>query len=282
MCNTIGLMAQARRSLGQPQQLVLTLFGAYARPRDRQVWSGGLVRVLGELGVSPGAARVTLTRLAARGMLTRSKAGRLVHYAITSRTAAILAEGDERIFTFGRAPEDGDVWTVLWHTIPEDRRLDRNQLVRRLRFLGFGPVQDGAWIAPRDHEHEVVGLVTEMGLREHASVLVGRPSAALDPHVLVTRAWDLDDLATRYDAFVADFAPLADPAARERLSDRDALRRRTQLVHTYRQFPAADPELPASLVDPPPQRAPAIELFRDVYAALGPPAQRYFDQVSTP
>jgi phenylacetic acid degradation operon negative regulatory protein len=275
-------MAQDLRSRGQPQQLVLTLFGAYVRPRDRQIWSGGLVRLLGEFGVSPGAARVTLTRLAARGLLTRRKAGRLVHYSITPRTAVILAEGDERIFSFGRACGDGDVWTVLWHTIPDDRRLDRNQLVRRLRFLGFGPVQDGAWIAPRDHEDEVVSLVAELGLREHASVLVGRPSAALDPHVLVTRAWDLDDLNTRYKSFVDEFGALADPAARDRLSDRDALRRRTQIVHSFRQFPAADPELPTGLVEAPPQRALAIDLFHDVYAALGPAAQRYFDQVTMP
>lgn len=275
-------MAQDLPGRGQPQQLMLTLFGAYVRPRDRQIWSGGLVRLLGEFGISPGAARVTLTRLAARGLLTRSKAGRLVHYAISPRTAAILAEGDERIFTFGRTTGEGDVWTVLWHTIPDDRRLDRTQLVRRLRFLGFGPVQDGAWIAPRDHEDEVVALVTELGLSEHASVLVGRPSAALDPHVLVTRAWDLDDLNTRYKSFVDDFGALADPAARDLLSDRDALRRHTQLVHSFRQFPAVDPELPAGLVDPPAQRARAIDLFLDVYAALGPSAQQYFDQVTTP
>lgn len=275
-------MAQASDAKGQPQQLVLTMFGAYVRPRHRQVWSGGLVRLLGELGISPGAARVTLTRLTARGLLTRSKDGRLVHYAITARTAAILTEGDERIFTFGRTPGDGDVWTVLWHAVPEDRRLDRTELVRRLRFLGFGPVQDGAWIAPHDHEDEVVALVTDLGLREHASVMVGRPSAALDPHLLVTRAWDLDGLASRYDAFVDEFGPLADPAVRDALSDREALRRRTRIVHAYRRFPAMDPELPAGLVDPPPLRARAIELFHDVYAALGPPAQRYFDQVTTP
>lgn len=282
MCNTIVHMAQASGTKGQPQQLVLTLFGAHVRPRERQVWAGGLVRLLGELGISPGAARVTLTRLAARGMLTRTKAGRLVHYAVTPRTAAILTEGDERIFTFGRTPDDGDVWTVLWHTVPEDRRLDRTELVRRLRFLGFGPVHDGAWLAPRDHEDEVVGLVTELGLREHASVLVGRPSPALDPSVLVTRAWDLDTLASRYEAFVAEFGHLADPAARDALSECEALGRRTELVHQFRRFPAIDPELPAGLVDPPPLRSRAIDLFHDVYAALDPPAQRYFDQVTTP
>src|SRR5918996_6291016 len=141
MCNTIGRMAQVAVAVrGQPQELVLTFFGAYVHPRDRAVWSGGLVTLLGEFGISPGAARVALTRLAARGMLDRAKAGRLVHYSITPRTAAILAEGDARIFSFGLASDNGDVWTVLWHAIPEDRRLDRARLTRRLRFLGFGAV----------------------------------------------------------------------------------------------------------------------------------------------
>jgi phenylacetic acid degradation operon negative regulatory protein len=267
---------------GQPQELVLTLFGAYVHPRARSVWSGGLVALLGEFGISPGAARVALTRLAARGMLDRAKAGRLVHYSITPRTAAILAEGDARIFSFGLASDNGDVWTVLWHAIPEDRRLDRARLTRRLRFLGFGAVQDGAWIAPRDHEHEVAGLLTELNLRDHASVLVGRPSAALDPHRLVARAWDLDGLTARYDEFVAQYGHLDDPSARRQLSDRQALQVHAQMVHTFRQFPSMDPELPTKLVPPPASRARAIALFHEIYAALAPSAQQYFDQVTAP
>ncbi|HEX6337773.1 MAG TPA: PaaX family transcriptional regulator C-terminal domain-containing protein [Jiangellaceae bacterium] len=266
---------------GQPQELVLTLFGAYVQPRNRAVWSGGLVALLGEFGISPGAARVALTRLAARGMLGRAKAGRLVSYSITPRTAAILAEGDDRIFSLGQAQDDGDVWTVLWHTVPEDRRLDRSRLTRRLRFLGFGAIQDGAWIAPRDHEKELANLLAELGLLDHASVFVGRPSAALDPHRLVTRAWDLDGLAARYDEFVAQYGRF-DAAARGRLTGRQALQLHAQIVHTFRQFPSLDPELPTDLVPPPPSRSRAIALFHDLYAALGPSAQQYFEQVTSP
>jgi phenylacetic acid degradation operon negative regulatory protein len=282
MCNTIGRMAQVAMGVrGQPQELVLTLFGAYVHPRDRSVWSGGLVALLGEFGVSPGAARVALTRLAARGMLARAKAGRLVHYTITPRAAAILTEGDARIFSFGKASDNGEVWTVLWHAIPANRRLDRARLTRRLRFLGFGAVQDGAWIAPRDHEDEVAGLLTDLGLRDHASVLVGRPSAALAPNRLVARAWDLDGLTARYEAFVSEYGRLDDAAARRRLSDREALQVHAQLVHTFRQFPSMDPELPAKLVPPPASRAHAIALFHDIHAALAPSAQQYFDRVTS-
>src|SRR5918996_4936871 len=110
MCNTIGRMAQVAVAVrGQPQELVLTFFGAYVHPRDRAVWSGGLVALLGDFGISPGAARVALTRLAARGRLDRTKAGRLVHYSATPPTAAVLAEGDARIFSLGQAGDNGGV-----------------------------------------------------------------------------------------------------------------------------------------------------------------------------
>jgi len=114
----------------------MTLLGAHVYPRDRQVWSGGLVTLLSGFGFSAGAARVALNRLAARDMLTRVKNGRLVHYTLTPHSVAVLTEGDGRIFSLGLEPRRDDVWTVLWHTIPEDRRLERARLVRRLRFLG--------------------------------------------------------------------------------------------------------------------------------------------------
>jgi len=266
----------------QPQELVLTLLGAYLRPRDRTVWSGGLVRLMTDFRVKPGTTRVALTRLTARNMLSSSRSGRLANYTITARATAILNEGDSRIFSFGQATDGGEVWTVLWHAIPESRKLDRTRLTRRLRFLGFGPVHDGAWLAPRDHEHELVRLITELELRDHTSVLVGRPSAALDSFALVRRAWDLDDLAARYDAFVGEFGHLEDTSVLQSLSGQDAFTAHTTLIHQFRQFPAIDPELPPDLVPPPPLRGRAIELFHNVYAALGPPAQRYFDQVTTP
>src|SRR5262245_30109421 len=106
-----------------PQDLVMTLLGAYVNPRRRRkVWSGGLVRLLEEFGFSAGAARVALNRLVARDLLEPAKRGRLVHYRLTPRTVAVLAEGDHRIFNLGRSPRRGTKWTVLCHGIPEDRR----------------------------------------------------------------------------------------------------------------------------------------------------------------
>src|ERR671935_33975 len=94
-----------------PQDLVMTLLGAHANPRRRRwIWSGGLVTLLEEFGFSTGAARVALNRLVARDLLAPAKKGRLVHYTLTPRTIAVLAEGDRRIFTLGRAPRGRVKW----------------------------------------------------------------------------------------------------------------------------------------------------------------------------
>ena len=255
-----------------PQDLVLTLLGANLEPRDgSEVWSGGLVRLLGEFGFSAGAARVALNRLVARDLLARTRDGRHVHYALTPRTVSVLTEGDRRIFTLGRASRLETTWTVLWHSIPEERRVARTRLVRRLRFLGFGPVQDGTWLAPHDREQEVAKLLAEHEVTEYAGVLLGRPATSVDFAVFVTRVWDLAELAARYESFVECHRRCA---VRD---DREALLLRTRLVHTFREFPFLDPELPEDLVPPPRHRAEALALFHDLYPALAEGARGYFD-----
>src|SRR5262245_53753682 len=99
----------------QTQELVVTFLGAYVIPRDRRVWSGSLVALLGEFGISIAAARVALVRLVNRGLLEREREGRLVYYRSSPRTRALLEEGDRRIFTLGRRSDPVETWTVLWH-----------------------------------------------------------------------------------------------------------------------------------------------------------------------
>ena len=256
-----------------PQELVTTLAGAYIQPREtRQVWSGGLVALLGEFGFSPGAARIALARMVHADLLRPAKHGRLVHYTLTPRMVAILADGDRRIFSIGTPKPPADQWTVLWQAIPDEARAARERLVRRLRFLGFGSLQDGTWIAPHDRENAALALLDELGVRRYAGLLLGRP-ALVDG--LIDRIWDLDALARRYQAFVEQFASAPAP------TDRDAWQLRTRLVHAFREFAVIDPELPEDLVPAPHGRAAAIDLFHSRYPALAPSAQRYFDEVIT-
>lgn len=265
----------------RPQSLVITLLGSYVHPEDRPVWSGGLVELLGEFGFSAGAARVALARLTRRDLLARVRDGRLVHYRLTGRAAALLEEGDRRIFSLGmdvRAPE---AWTILWHAIPEELRLERGRLARRLRFLGFGLVQDGVWVSPHDRGPEVVALLEELGLTDHAAVLSGCPATGSDFAAFAARAWDVEELTKRYRAFVTAFARYA-PSERNGLGDREAFLVRTRLMHAFRQFPFLDPGLPEDLVSTRGQRARAVDLFHDLYRALAESAHRHFDAMTAP
>jgi phenylacetic acid degradation operon negative regulatory protein len=257
----------------QPQDLVVTLLGLHARS-GQPLWSGGMVTLLGEFGFSEGAARVALTRLVRRGFLERSRAGRLVFYRLTERAEHVLAEGDRRIFGLGHPRAAGDGWTILWHQLPEARRLEHSRLARRLRFLGFGPVQDGVWVSPHDHVADVAALLEDLGVSECATVFIAAPGS--DVSALVERAWDLSGLADRYEAFRAEFGPFAGG----RLRDFEAFMVRTRAVHAWRGFPALDPELPEELAPIGDARARALAIFEALVEGLREPAQRYFDSVA--
>lgn len=270
------LMAVTRGTEGvQPQDLVLTIFGAHVR-RGEMVWSGGMVEILESLGFTTGSARAALARLVNRDLLARTREGRRAFYSATHRADVLLSQGDRRIFSFGRTSPGVQSWTVLWHAIPEAQRVARSRFASQLRFLGFGSVQDATWVAARDREQEVLALLRQLGIESYASVMVGRMSAELPPAALVAEAWDLDDALARYQAFLGEFGDLRTARVRRRLSESEAFRSRTLLLHRFRAFPFVDPELAADVDPLHDLRAEVVACFDEVYAGLEEPATRYF------
>ena len=239
-----------------------------------------MVELLGEFGFSTEAARAALSRLVTRGLLERQREGRLVFYVLSPRAHELLAEGDRRIFTFGRGAPAADAWTVVWHTIPEDRRVERAQLAMRLRFLGFGSVQDATWVAASDREQEVRAILRALDVEAHASMFLGRVARGTERALLVSDAWDLADLERRYTSFSAEYGEYLDRARRESLDPRAAFTLRTRMLHTFRSFPTGDPELPEALVPGARARATAVATFDAIYEALAEPAGLHFAEVA--
>lgn len=264
----------------QPQELVLTLAGAYMRHDQRPVWSGGLVQLLGDFGFTPGSARVSLARLVKRRLFERSRAGRLVFYSPTARTNALLAEGDRRIFELSEPAPDGGPWTFVWYSLPDQLRFARHRLSRRLRFLGFGPIEDSNWVCPRDETQDVRAILTELGVGDRAAVFLGHPQRGHGLRQLVSTAWDLDDLAERYERFAAAFAPYAEQV--DELDGAEAFVIRTLAMDSYRRFPFLDPGLPEELLPLDWRRDEATRAFRRVWDGLEDRAQLHFERTARP
>ena len=78
--------------------------------------------------------------------------------------------------------------TVLWHAIPETQRVQRARFASRLRFLGFGPVQDATWVAARDREQEVRQLLRQFEIERTRRSWSGTCLTAFPPVALMAQA----------------------------------------------------------------------------------------------
>jgi phenylacetic acid degradation operon negative regulatory protein len=270
-----GQTSRELAAMARPQDLLVTILGDYHLGEKRTLWSAALVRLLGDLGFSPAAARMALSRLGATGLITRTRQGRTTHYRLTDHGRRVLEEGQRRIFNFGLQDEWDGTWTMLSYSIPEELRAVRQGLRKRLRFLGFTLLPQGLWLAPRDRVADVEDLLNELEVRAHAQLFLGSPVEVEEVAELIRASWQLDRIDGLYDDFLKDYGAYAPDRARGGLSERKAFVLRTRLMQAYRQFPLRDPELPDELVRRPDRRTQAIALFHALWRDLAAPAERH-------
>jgi phenylacetic acid degradation operon negative regulatory protein len=259
------------RGAGQrPPRLLLTLLGDYWWQRAESLPSAALVALLAEFGVSDSAARAALSRLTRNGLLVTSRSGRRTFVRLSERAAVILDEGARHIFSFGlpSQPWDG-MWSLVAFSIPEHNRTVRDVLRKQLRWLGFAPLYDGLWLAPHDQVTELARLLSELGIST-ATAFRATAVPGTGPDGLPQRAWDLDELHARYDAFIVNAEDLRKRALAGRMSPAEALVARTRVMDEWRAFPGMDPDLPSELLPGAWPRAEARCLFIATYDLLGP------------
>jgi phenylacetic acid degradation operon negative regulatory protein len=261
-----------------PQHLIITLLGDYWSGRKEHLPSAALVALANEFEITSTSARAALSRLARRNLLDSSRDGRRTFYGLTARAERVLNEGFARIVQFGLddRPWDGS-WSVVIFSVPEDQRDVRHVLRTRLRWLGFAPLYDGAWVSPRANGDDTRALLEELGVAS-ATVFVGHVEHAInggDP----LSAWDLDELRASYEEFVGEFRPLLDRVDEGDVGAAEAMVARTRVMDVWRQFPNLDPELPEDVLPSGWPRRDAQAIFARVYDALGPLAEMRFQQI---
>lgn len=259
----------------RPQSLMLTFFGIHVLGHDLAVSSGSVIDALGRVGVTEEAVRSTLTRMVGRGLLERHRQGRKMYFAITPRAVSVLQDGHDRVWRRGAANLDWDgQWTLVGFSLPEAWRRERHDLRSRLTWGGFGPLQNGLWVAPGSVD--VAALLSELGLDAHLRVFRGTVLKPTEVPAILQTAFDTAAIAAEYQAFLQRWsqpgAGGADPLGSQLLLHTDWL----ELVRS-------DPHLPAEHL---PADWPAIraeELFhalaREWEGAARAEAERTLDTV---
>ena len=232
------------------------------------------VEALAPLGIGEAAIRQTLYRMEKSGALETRRAGRVKLYAPSAPTRAVIETGRARILGGEELAWDGR-WTVVHFRFPADEAQLRDRLREVLMVEGFGALEPGLYLHPRDRVERVAAAAREAGAQERLLIVRGERRHGGDDRRLVHELWDLAGIRARYLAFLRRFEDV-DAAG---LSDLEAFAVRFATVFEFFRITWDDPELPPELLpdDWPATRARVRAAA--LYRALEPAAVRYADAV---
>ncbi len=269
--------------MSHSQDMVFNLYGDYIRHRTGEAWTGSLIELLGLLGLSGQAVRSTLSRMSRKGWLKSRKASRYSYYSLTPKCRTLLEEGAKRIFQPRRDPWDGR-WHLLIYSIPESKRHLRRRLRKRLQWLGFGALNYGTWISPRNLRDSVKQVVNAFKIRRYVEVFTAEHRDFSDDAEIVARCWDLEGLSEYYATLIERYDPLY-REHKERIEAGDHLEgkacfiQRSKLIHEYRSSPYVDPNLPLELLPDDWVGESATRLFQHYQELLTDPAEAFVDTI---
>jgi phenylacetic acid degradation operon negative regulatory protein len=202
----------------------------------------GLAEALERADVPPGSSRAAVSRLVDHDMLRSWTVDGRRFVAPTAGALAVFAQVERSTRASFDPPFDG-TWTVAVLTVPESRRRSREALRVRLRFLGFGLLDQGVWIAPgrpgvAEMLHDVADDVVVM-----EAVFPAEQALEARLHA----AFSLDELRAEHDQFLARWGSRTRPIS-------DVLGAWLQLSVEWTRLAGLDPRLP---LDHLPRRWPA-------------------------
>ncbi len=270
------------------RNLIVTIYGLYARSDGGWLSIASLIRLLADLGVDEPAVRSAISRLKRRGILLARRQDGSAGYQLSAEALAILREGDARIFRRHRATL-ADGWLLAVFSVPEAERQRRHVLRSELAGLGFGMVAPGVWIVPAHPQDATAETLRRLGLDAYADLFHADHLAFGDPAAKIRRWWDLDELERRYQAFIQAHEPAlrrweagsvgGRDGAVVSAGGREAFADYVRVLTDWRRLPYSDPGLPAELLPPDWIGLRAAEAFFTLRSLLEEPARAYVRQV---
>lgn len=261
------------------QQLIVTIFGLYAREVGDSLPVSLLVRLMGELGVEAAGVRSSVSRLKRRGVLESIKSDGVASYGIVPERIDMFTEGDTRIFSPSRSSMD-DTWLLVVFSIPETMRAQRHVLRSELTQMGFGSVTSGVWIAPERIWARAKKQLDRLGLTPFIDFFNADHLAPAELAQKVSAWWDLDALDEMYTEFIAKYEGLkvkwdaleGDPSKE---NSHDAFAEYCPMMTEWRRLPYKDPGLPLEILPSNWKGVVAEKLFGDLHRVLRYPARDY-------
>lgn len=230
---------------------------------DGSVHGSELHSVAAACGVTDESVRSCMRRLVGEGLFAREGEGRTSVYRAGPAARSLLDVTHQRHLLAYAQDAAGRGWDRRWRlvtfAIPESRRSARDAFRDHVLALGGTALQPGVYLSPHPWESEVVAGADRLDLSEHVSthstddLVVG---GERDPRHLASMLWPLDDLAARYESFIATYGDV--PAELERmrrdgrrLSEADFLPGVLHLAVRFNDCFASDPLLPPELLPRP-------------------------------
>lgn len=262
----------------KPRSLVFDLFGDYLRYRDGVVRLRGLIALMDCFDVPESTVRVVAARMRKEGWLDARRDGRETVYSLTDAAWRLLDDGRARIFHRASGPWDG-YWHMVIYSVPETDRALREQLRKRLSWLGFGMLSSSVWISPHNRIAEVrASFAEQTSIRLDA--LRARSEGATADRDMATRSWDLAALNKDYGELLDRYRPRLAVYRTGEPRGREALVERMRLTHDYRLFPFRDPDLPPELLPEDWTGRLAHGVFQEAHGLLRAEAEAYVDQLT--
>jgi phenylacetic acid degradation operon negative regulatory protein len=259
------------------RSLVFDLFGDFVRYRGGEIRLRGLIALMACFDVPEPTVRVIVARLRKEGWLQASRDGRESVYALTDAAWKLLDEGRSRIFHRAAGPWDGQ-WHMVIYSVPETERALRDQLRKKLSWLGFGPVAASVWLSPHDRCSQVRdAFENEPAIR--LDVFRSRSAGNESDRDIAARCWDLATLDRDYADFMERYRGRLAGYRSGEVRGENALVERMHLIHDYRKFPFRDPDLPPELVASGWPGRRAHEMFLEAHGLLRGPAEAFVDEL---
>lgn len=230
---------------------------------DGTIHGSELYPVAEACGLSPEAVRSCLRRLVSDDLFDRAGQGRDIVLRATKAGRNALDAYIERTRLAYVQDAQGRGWDRRWRviafTIGENRRDDRTRLRDHLMMLGGAAVQSGVYVSPHDWFHLIEPQIERLGLTDHVTMATTEDlvvAGSRNPREIAARLWPIDDLAARYEKFLAEYGNLPDTlqslrGRAERIPEPEYLAGALAMVVAFRECFDVDPLLPPELLPRP-------------------------------